>query len=117
MTERRAPYMTPQAAHLAQLCQDAGLPEPVAEFRFHPTRRWRFDYAWPDQQIAIEVEGGAWVGGRHTRGGGYIADMDKYNQAQVSGWIVLRYTPAQMRAGEWVGDLVQALQCHGKAKK
>lgn len=33
-------------------------PEFVREHRFHPTRRWRFDFAWPDEKVALEVEGG-----------------------------------------------------------
>ena len=59
----------------------AGLPEPVREFKFHPTRRWRFDFAWPDHKVAAEVEGGTWTGGRHTRGSGFEKDCHKYNAA------------------------------------
>jgi len=62
------------------------------EYRFHPTRKWRFDYAIPDSRIAIEYEGGVWSRGRHSRGKGYISDCDKYNAATVLGWRVLRYT-------------------------
>src|SRR5690606_39740371 len=42
------------------------LPEPVREYRFHPERRWRFDFAWPDLRVAAEVEGGIHIGGRHV---------------------------------------------------
>lgn len=77
-----------------------GLPEPVEEHRFHPVRRWRFDYAYPDKMVAVEVEGAVWVKGRHTRGSGFIADMEKYNTAQSMGWSVYRFTPQQMRSGE-----------------
>ena len=68
------------------------LPAPVKEFMFHPTRRWRFDYAYPDKKIAIECEGGIFVAGRHTRGMGFAKDCVKYNSATVLGWRVLRYT-------------------------
>ena len=74
-----------------------------AEYKFHPVRKWRFDYAIPDLMIAIEIEGGSWVQGRHTRGKGYQGDMEKYNTAQLMGWKVLRYTPEQ--AGECARDL------------
>ncbi|MDW3057363.1 hypothetical protein R8N49_14530, partial [Vibrio sp. 1978] len=47
-----------------------GLALPEKEYRFHETRRWRFDFAYPEQQLAVEVEGGTWTGGRHTRGSG-----------------------------------------------
>lgn len=70
------------------------LPMPEAEYRFAAPRRWRFDYAWPDHRIALEVEGGVWTGGRHTRGKGFLGDMEKYNRAAVDGWRVLRTTPS-----------------------
>jgi len=66
------------------------------EHRFYPPRRWRFDFAIIDLKIAIEIEGAAWTRGRHTRGKGYIADMEKYNRATIEGWKVLRYTPQQI---------------------
>ena len=67
----------------------------VTEHKFHLTRKWRFDYANVEKKIAIEIEGGVWVAGRHTRGKGYINDLEKYNQAQLLGWRVFRYTPSQ----------------------
>ena len=75
----------------------------VAEYKFHPVRKWRFDYAVPDLMIAVEIEGGTWIKGRHNRAEGYQKDMEKYNMAQLMGWKVLRYTPEQ--AGECVRDL------------
>lgn len=78
----------------------------VAEYRFHPTRKWRFDWAWPSQMVALEIEGGAWSRGRHTRGKGFIADCEKYNQAVLLGWRVLRVTPQQVKSGE-AGRLVR----------
>lgn len=63
------------------------------EFLFHPTRKWRFDYAFPQLKVAIEYEG-IFGGGksRHTTVTGYTEDADKYNQAQALGWKVFRYT-------------------------
>ena len=69
---------------------------PMREYCFAKPRRWRFDYAWPDYKIALEVEGGAWTHGRHTRGSGFVNDMEKYNTAILAGWIVLRVTPDQL---------------------
>lgn len=65
------------------------------EHRFHSTRKWRFDFAHEELKIAIEIEGAVWVRGRHTRGKGYLADMEKYNTAQSMGWRVFRYAPNQ----------------------
>lgn len=87
----------------------SGLPEPEVEWRFAAPRRWRFDYAWPVSRVAIEVEGGAWTKGRHTRGQGFIGDMSKYNEAVLLGWRVLRFTPDQLAAGSWVPALKQLI--------
>ena len=70
--------------------------EPVKEYRFHPTRKWRFDYAIPALKIAVECDGGVWTGGRHVRPQGYLRDMEKFNAAAELGWIVLKFTPQQL---------------------
>jgi very-short-patch-repair endonuclease len=75
------------AAHLAL----AGYPPPKAQHRFHPTRRWAFDFAWPELMLAVEVEGGVGTRGRHVRPAGFIADCEKYTTAAAMGWAVLRY--------------------------
>jgi very-short-patch-repair endonuclease len=79
-----------------QFCTAMGLSAPVAELQFEPLRRWRFDYSWPEAKIALEVEGGIWSGGRHTRGKGFIGDMAKYNHAARLGWRVLRVQPKEL---------------------
>lgn len=78
------------------------------EVRFHPTRKWRFDFALLplSKKIAIEVEGGVWSRGRHTRGSGYIGDMEKYNEAAILGWTVLRY-PASNITDKIIKDLIR----------
>jgi hypothetical protein len=81
---------------LAQEIEDAGLPAPTREYQFHPTRRWRFDLAWPERKVAVEIEGGVWSKGRHTRSKGFIGDCEKYNEAALLGWLVLRVP------GDWV---------------
>ena len=63
------------------------------EFKFHPVRKWRFDYAFPEHKIALEVECGVWTGGRHTSSVGFLNDMEKYNTATLMGWRVFRTTP------------------------
>lgn len=73
-----------------------GLPEPEREYRFHPERKWRFDFAWPAYMLAAEIEGlvPTWKtpgGGRHQRIGGYEDDLVKYNAAAALGWKVLRF--------------------------
>ena len=65
----------------------------VKEFKFHPVRKWRFDYAVPEHKIDLEVEGGVWTGGRHTSPKGFLGDIEKYNTATLMGWRVFRTTP------------------------
>lgn len=69
-----------------------GGPKLTPEHRFDPVRKWRFDFAIPELLVAIEIEGGMWTNGRHTRGLGYAADCAKYNAATLAGWRVYRLT-------------------------
>ena len=89
---------------------DARLPEPEREFRFHRVRKWRFDFAWPDYHLAVEVEGGIWSQGRHTRGQGFIQDCFKYNAAALQGWRVLRFPAELINSGTALATITRALQ-------
>lgn len=71
---------------------------PVREYQFAENRGWRFDFAWPDLKVAVEVEGGVWSQGRHTRGQGFIDDCEKYSAAAEFGWLVLRYTERDLNS-------------------
>lgn len=87
------------------------LPQPETEYRFDEGRRWRFDFAWPAEFVAVEVEGGTWVvgGARHTSPAGFAADCEKYNRATLAGWRVLRVTTDQIREGVAIRWLMEAL--------
>lgn len=93
-----------------------GMPEFRREYRFaahhvglgpgikarlaeHGLSDWRFDFAWPEVMFAVEVEGGGWSGGRHTRGAGFAADMQKYHHAAALGWFVYRCDRALIDRG------------------
>lgn len=75
---------------------ELGIPEPIPnsknpkELIFHPTRKWRFDFAWPEQKIALEIDGAVHQGGRHTQGVGFVKDCEKMNEATILGWQVYR---------------------------
>jgi hypothetical protein len=64
----------------------AGLPAPQAEYRFHSVRKWRFDRAWPEIRLALEIDGT----GRHNTVAGMANDDEKINEAIIQGWAVLR---------------------------
>ena len=82
----------------------------TSEYQFADGRKWRFDLAAIDPMIAIEIEGGSYSSGRHTRGTGFRGDMEKYNAAVLYGWRLLRYTPQQMQAAEFLHDVQQLLK-------
>lgn len=72
-------------------------------------RNWRFDFAWPPQRLAVEVEGGAYSYGRHTRGRGFSDDLRKYHHALRLGWVVYRCDPDMIRSGVVVGVIQDIL--------
>lgn len=107
MPERPA---TPTAVDtLAFQVGAAGLPRPEREVRFHPVRRWRFDLCFPAAMVAVEVDGGTWTAGRHTRGAGYERDCEKVNEAVALGWRVLRFTSAMVEDGRALATIERVL--------
>ena len=87
-----------------------GLPEPQREYAFAKPRRWRFDLAWVTRLIAVEVEGGVWVGGRHQTGQGFTRDCEKLSEAAVLGWRVIRVTGDMVQKGEALRLIERALR-------
>ncbi len=110
----------PAVVELLFQLKAAKLPIPQQEWRFHPKRKWRFDLAFDFQrreadggftnpQLAVEVDGGGFVNGRHGRGTGIEKDCEKYAEAMMLGWRVLRVTPAQVKSGQalvWITSLL-----------
>lgn len=96
-------------AHFRMQLRAAGIAGYVTEHRFCPGRKWAFDLAWLPERLAVEVEGGVWTGGRHTRGSGFVKDCEKYNAAALMGWKVLRIHTMTINNGQAVKMLVGAL--------
>jgi very-short-patch-repair endonuclease len=95
---------------LLLLIRTEGLPEPEREYRFHPVRRWRFDFSYPERKIGIEVQGGTYIRGAHSRGTGLERDYEKYNQAQVLGWDVYQFSRKMIESGEAIETIRKALE-------
>ena len=91
-------------------CRAVGLPEPEAEYRFAPPRRWRFDWLFKEQKLAVEIDGGGWVNGRHSRGAGIEKDCEKLNAAIALGYRVLRATPAMVKDGRALAAIEKVLR-------
>lgn len=88
----------------------ARLPLPEREFRFHGTRRWRADFAYPEHKILIEAEGGVFSGGRHTRGKGFEDDCEKCTEAALLGFCVVRVTGGMIKSGLALQFIRRALE-------
>jgi hypothetical protein len=89
---------------LEQHLRELGFDRFVREYKFHPKRKWRFDYLLePDTDefgdVAIEIEGGIWTQGRHTRGAGFQADMEKYREAAAMTFKVFRFSVKEVLDG------------------
>lgn len=80
------------------------------EYRFHPVRRWRFDFAFPAKKIGIEIHGAIYTQGRHSRGAGIEGDMEKINEAQILGWDVLCFSGGAIKNGEALQTLERYLK-------
>jgi hypothetical protein len=93
----------------------AGLPAPKTEYRFHANRRWRFDFCWRPQLVACEIEGGIWMQTETGRSKGHAhperfeSDCEKYNEAALYGWLLIRVTPKMVRDGRALDWLERAL--------
>lgn len=106
----RAPTPTPRRASAleSELAGHLAVMQLVPELqhRFHPERKWRFDFAFPAELVAVELDGGIFaaengqVAGKHARGVGRMKDYEKRNAAAELGWFVLCYGPPQVRSGE-----------------
>ena len=95
----RARQPTDWEATLSVQLSVSGIKEWVREYRFHPTRMWRFDFAWPQIKLAVEIQGGG-RNGRHLRYTGYKGDCEKLCEAVAHGWAVLYVVGEQVKSGE-----------------
>ena len=81
----------------------------VREHKFHPTRKWRLDFAWVDKKIGVEVEGGIWLPrSGHNTGVGITRDVEKGNALTLLGWRTLRVTGKMVKSGDAI-DLIKAI--------
>lgn len=102
--------LSPGEEAFALHCKVHGL-MPEREYIFCPPRKWRFDFAFPEKKLAVEIEGGTAFGkSRHSKGTGFQNDAIKYNAASRLQWIVLRYTTAMVMAGTAIDEVLEVLR-------
>jgi very-short-patch-repair endonuclease len=97
---------------LLLLIRAEGLPEPEREYMFAKSigRRWRLDFAYPEKRIGIEVQGGIYVRGAHSRGTGLERDYEKLNAAQMLGWDVYQFSRKMIDNGEAIETIRRVLE-------
>ena len=79
------------------------------EYEFRPARNSRFDFAWPGRMVAVEIEGGVWSKGRHTRGYGFMNDCEKYNAASALGWRLYRIPGPWLTSAKHADDIAAVM--------
>jgi very-short-patch-repair endonuclease len=102
----RRPVRSEAEECLAEALEADPLPgwDLVREYRFHPERRWRFDFAFPGVKLGVEVDGRGHFRGKMS------TDYDKQNEATRLGWRVLRFQSGQKRkAAEWAAFIREVL--------
>ena len=87
-----------------------GLPPGVAEHEFCAGRKWRFDFAFPKQRVAVEVQGGLFTAGRHTRGAALVKEYEKWRAAAQLGWRILPCIPQQIYSGAFANEVKAAVE-------
>lgn len=95
---------------VAAYFDECGIPAPTFEHRFHPVRRWRFDLAWENEKLALEVQGGLFKRGRHTNGAALIKEYEKLSNAAILGWRILYCQPNDLCMSETVDMIKSALK-------
>jgi hypothetical protein len=81
----------------------------VPEYKFHPERKWRFDFAFVDSLVALECQGGLFTNGRHSRGAALLKEHEKLNEAAARGWRILFTTPDKLCMAETVEIIKRAI--------
>lgn len=87
----------------------AGLPLGEGQCRIVPGRQFVWDRCWRNQRVAVEVQGGIWINGAHSRGSGVERDSIKQSMAAALGWRVLPITKSMIEDGTAVALIAQAL--------
>lgn len=102
--------------YLKAICAQYNFELPEREYAFCEGRKWRADFCWPVRKVIVEVEGGVWTGGRHSRGGrSFLNDMEKYNTAAILGYRLLRVAGDHISSGQAIDWILQCLGIESSA--
>lgn len=97
-------------ALVCALCKREGWAQPESELRLIPGRKFQCDLVWQSARLVVEVNGGAFIGGRHSRGMGQIKDWEKLNMLTLAGWRILQVSPRGVTDGTLQRLLAEAFR-------
>lgn len=100
--------LSPGECEFADHCGIYGI-VPAREYPFMQGRDFRFDFCFPDDLIAVEIEGGSYTNGRHNRPKGFASDCEKYNLAALMGYRIFRFTPEMVHSGSAIDFVMTVL--------
>ena len=87
-----------------------GLSDPKRQYKFHGTRKFLADFAWPEYRIIVEVNGGTWMTkSGHNTGVGIHRDYEKSNCAQLMGYRYLQYTGKEVNDGSAIAEILEVI--------
>lgn len=116
MPPNKIKALSPLEEEFAQQLLSYGI-EAVRNYKFHPTRKWEFDFAILDLKIAVEIQGGTRRGGGHTTHAGVTRDCRKGNAAILHGWKLLHGTSEQVHDLSLIDDLLSLLHSSRNIRK
>ena len=90
-------------------CEQAGFPAPLREYAAVPGRRFRWDFAWPEQRVLVEINGGTYAHMGHSTGPGIARDYEKSNLAMLAGWRTFVFDRRMVEAGAALDITAKAL--------
>lgn len=95
-------------AELERRLEEAGIEGWHTEYEFHPTRKWRLDFAFPAEMLAIEVDGAV-----HRIKKQFKSDLDKHNALTLAGWRILRFSTKHIATGKATETIRAAMAAEG----
>jgi len=90
-------------------CEQAGFPAPLREYAAVPGRRFRWDFAWTDARVLVEINGGTYAHMGHSTGSGIARDYEKSNLAMLAGWRTFVFDRRMVEAGTALDVTAKAL--------
>ena len=87
------------------------------EYKFHPTRKWRWDYALPAIKVCVEYQGlnfGHGGASGHQTIKGIVAENWKYSEGAIDGWCIVLINAVSIESGLAHDLIKRAVESRGR---